>query len=254
MNKLLVTVVIPAYNSEKYIKKAVDSAFDQDVELEVIVINDASTDGTVKILEEYQTRDNFTLLENEKNLGVAASRNLGVATSRGEYIAFLDADDWWVADKLSKQLTAMKANGTIICSTARELVNSDGSSQGKIVRIKEHITYQMMMRQNWLNCSAVVVRTDVIKEFPMQHDDSHEDYITWMRILKKYKVATGVDEPLLKYRVSSVGKSGSKRTSAKMMYRAYRYLDIGPVKAAFCFCSYAINGVRKYYFNRGEDR
>jgi len=249
MNKPIVTVVIPAYNSEKHIKKAIDSAFNQDVELEVIVINDASTDKTVQVLEAYQDRADFTLLHNEHNSGVALSRNRGVEKARGEYVAFLDADDWWETGKLSKQLVAMRAKGTVICSTARELVNSDGTSKGKIVGVKERITYPMMLRQNWLNCSAVLVRSDVIKEFPMQHDDSHEDYITWMKILQKYQEATGVDEPLLKYRVSNDSKSGSRWNSAKMMYKAQRYLGISPIKAAFYFCAYAVNGVKKYYFN-----
>ena len=254
MKKPLVTVVIPAYNSEKHINQAVNSAFAQDVDLEVIVVNDASTDTTVEMLEEYLQRDNFTLLENERNSGVAISRNKGVAAACGKYIAFLDADDWWKEDKLEKQLAAMKANDSVLSSTARELVDDKGDSKGTIVGVRKRITYKMMLHQNWINCSAVVVKRDVIKDFPMQHDDSHEDYITWMKILKKYQEATGVDEPLLKYRVSNQGKSGSKWTSAKMMYKAYRYLDIGPIKSAFYFCTYAINGVKKHYFNRGENR
>lgn len=249
MNKPLVTVVVPAYNSEKYIKKALDSVFRQDVELEVVVINDASSDGTLKKIEEYKQRDNFTLLQNKKNLGVAASRNLGVEKARGDYIAFLDADDWWSPKKLSKQLAAMEKAGTVLCSTARELVDGKGRKMGKIIPIKEHITYKMMCHQNWMNCSSVLIKTEVIKEFPMQHDDSHEDYITWMKILGKYKIATGVNEPLLKYRVSNIGKSGPKWNSAKMMYRAYRYLGFGPIRSAFYFCTYAVNGIRKYYFN-----
>lgn len=249
MKKPLITVVMPAYNSEKHIKKAIDSAFDQDIDLEVIVVNDASTDGTVKVLEEYRRRDEFTLLNNENNLGVAASRNLGVDNAKGEYVAFLDADDWWEKDKLSKQLAAMEVDRTVLCSTARELVDSEGRSMGKTVEVKERITYPMMLRQNHINCSAVVVQRDVIKEFPMKHDDSHEDYITWMKILKKYQRATGVNEPLLKYRVSEESKSGSKWNSAKMMYQAHRYLGIGRVKSAFYFCLYAINGIKKYYLN-----
>ena len=254
MKKSLVTVVIPAYNSEKHINQAVNSAFAQGVELEVIVVNDASTDTTVDMLEEYLQRDNFTLLENEKNSGVAISRNKGVAAAHGEYIAFLDADDWWEEDKLEKQLAAMRASGSVISSTARELVDDKGDSKGITIGVRKRITYKMMLYQNWLNCSAVLVKRDVIKDFPMQHDDSHEDYITWMKILEKYQEATGVDEPLLKYRISNFGKSGSKWNSAKMMYKAYRYLGIGPIKSAFYFCTYAINGVKKYYFNRGENR
>ena len=247
MGNILVSVVIPTYNGAKYIKQAVDSAFCQEVNLEVIVVDDASSDGTMKVLEEYQTRTNFIVIKNEKNLGVAASRNIGVQRASGEFVAFLDADDWWEPLKLDKQLTMMQDTKTVLCSTAREMVDSDGKSSGRIIGVRERITYRMMLHQNWINCSAVLVKTEVIKEFPMQHDDSHEDYITWMGILKKYKEACGINEPLLKYRVSKVGKSGTKRRSAKMMYRAYRHLGIGYVKGTFYFCMYAINGIRKHY-------
>lgn len=80
----------------------------------------------------------------------------------------------------------------------------------------------------------------------MEHEDSHEDYITWLGILKKYGQASAVDEPLLKYRLSSGGKSGNKLRSARMTYTAYRYAGFGPIRAAGLFCAYAVNGVAKY--------
>ena len=80
----------------------------------------------------------------------------------------------------------------------------------------------------------------------MEHEDSHEDYITWLRILKKYGRASAVNEPFLKYRLSSGGKSGSKLKSARMTYLAYRYAGFGALQAAFWFCAYAVNGVLKY--------
>ena len=249
MENILVSVVIPTYNSAKYIRQAIDSVFDQAVELEVIVIDDASSDETIEILNEYKTRKNFIVIKNEKNLGVAASRNIGVQKASGEFVAFLDADDWWEPSKLTKQLIRMRETQTVLCSTARELVDDSGKSNGRIIGVKEHITYRMMLYQNWLNCSSVLVKTEVIKRFPMQYDDSHEDYITWVGILKEYNEACGVNEPLLKYRVSSAGKSGTKQKSAKMMYRAYRHLGMGHFQAAFYFCIYAINGIRKHYLN-----
>ena len=80
----------------------------------------------------------------------------------------------------------------------------------------------------------------------MEHEDSHEDYITWLKILKKYGRACGVNEPLLKYRLSTTGKSGSKWKSAGMTWKVYRYMGFGLIKSFFCFCSYAIHGVWKY--------
>jgi Glycosyltransferases involved in cell wall biogenesis len=249
MDGPLISVVMPTYNNGRYIKKAIESVFCQAVSLELIVINDASLDDTIEVIAEYQAREDFIFINNEGNLGVARSRNIGVQRARGEFVAFLDADDWWAEDKLKLQLEAIDKTGAVLCSTAREIVTPNGNLTGKVIGVKEHITYQMMLYQNWLNCSAVLVRSAVIKEFPMQHDKSHEDYITWMRILAKYKVAAGINEPLLKYRLSENGKSGSKFQSARMMYQAYRHLGFGYVKAMFCFCAYAINGVRKYYLN-----
>ncbi len=76
----------------------------------------------------------------------------------------------------------------------------------------------MMLKQNWINCSSVLLKREVAEEFPMEHEDSHEDYITWLKILQKYQYACAINEPLLKYRLSSQGKSGSKFKSAKMTF------------------------------------
>lgn len=80
----------------------------------------------------------------------------------------------------------------------------------------------------------------------MEHEDSHEDYITWLKILRQYGFAVGVNEPLLKYRLSTTGKSGNKIQSAKMTFRVYRYLGFGIAKSLLCFLSYAIHGTAKY--------
>lgn len=80
----------------------------------------------------------------------------------------------------------------------------------------------------------------------MEHEDSHEDYIAWLRLLKKYGQACGINEPLLKYRLSGKGKSGGKLKSARMTFRVYRYMGFGMGKSLICFISYALNGIWKY--------
>ncbi|MCD7885075.1 MAG: glycosyltransferase [Lachnospiraceae bacterium] len=134
----------------------------------------------------------------------------------------------------------------VLCATARELVTPDGKLTGRVIPVHESISYRRLLLHNCINCSSVVIRTDVARKFPMTHEDSHEDYITWLRVLKKYGNAVAVNEPLLKYRLSSTGKSGSKLQSAKKTYRAYRYAGFGAASSAGLFCLYAINGVIKY--------
>ena len=90
MNKPLVSVIMPVYNGEKYIKQAVDSVYEQGVSVELLVIDDGSTDHTQEVLSAYEGREDFRYLKNKENMGAARSRNRGVQEARGEYIAFLE--------------------------------------------------------------------------------------------------------------------------------------------------------------------
>ena len=248
MSSVCVSVIIPAFNCAEYIDKAIDSALSQNISLEVIVINDCSTDNLDRVMEKYLCLDNVIYVKNAHNLGAAESRNKGVSLAKGEYVAFLDGDDVWQQGKLEKQLKAIKETGAVLCATARQIINRDGSPTKKIISVKPIITYRQLMQHNCISCSSVLLKKQVAQEFPMHHEDSHEDYIMWLEILKEYKFACGVNQPLLLYRQSPLGKSGSKLKSAIMTFKAYRYLGFGLLKSIFCFCSYAVNGVCKHWF------
>ncbi|MCD7954882.1 MAG: glycosyltransferase family 2 protein [Lachnospiraceae bacterium] len=280
----LVSVIIPAYQCADTICQAIDSALAQEeIPLEIVVISDDSPDDLESAMSRYKNVRQVRYCKNKHSLGAAASRNRGVKMAKGRYVAFLDADDWWEKDKLKKQLRLLEPDGAfldsidpdgtaskgsarnydaskgadtndtsmiedrpVLCATARELVTPEGELTGRVIPVHESISYRRLLLHNCINCSSVVIRTDVARKFPMTHEDSHEDYITWLRILKKYGNAAAVNEPLLKYRLSSSGKSGSKLQSAKKTYRAYRYAGFGAASSAGLFCLYAVNGVIKY--------
>lgn len=164
----------------------------------------------------------------------------------GEYVAFLDADDWWDRGKLKEQLGILEKTGLVMCSTGRELMKADGSDTGRYIPVREKIRYRDLLKHNCINCSSVLIRREAALEFPMEHDDSHEDYITWLKVLKKYGSAAGINKPLLKYRLSEGGKSRNKLKSAAMTYQVYRYVGYGPLKSLFFFVSYALHGIWKY--------
>lgn len=247
MNKPLVSVVMPAYKCSGIIEASIDSALRQEVPLEILVINDCSPDDLDTVMERYKDVPEVRYIRNEQNMGAAQSRNRGVQLARGEYVAFLDSDDMWVEGKLKKQLDALDKTGFVLCATARELLTPEGESAGRIIPVEERITYKDLLKHNCISCSSVVMKTEVAREFPMHHEDSHEDYIMWLEVLSKYGAAVGINEPLLLYRTSNTGKSGSKLHSAKMTLKVYRYMGFGPVKSAACFCSYALHGVYKHY-------
>lgn len=246
MENHLVSVVMPVHNCEKYIGMAIDSVLRQSVAWELIIINDCSTDKTNQVIQNYLTDNRIVYIENMENLGVAASRNKGVAVAKGKYIAFLDADDYWTDDKLVVQLELMEKKSAVLSSTARELMREDGVLSGKIIPIKEEISYKQLLKGNCLNTSGVMIRTDVAREFPMKQDNLHEDYITWLLVLKKYGIAYGINEPMLKYRLMAGTKSGNKLKSAKMTYGVYRAIGLNIFQSICCFIHYAVNGILKY--------
>lgn len=246
----LVSVVIPAYRCAQTLPQSIDSALAQDVPLEVLVIDDCPDDPVDRVMEQYREDPRVIYLRNPKNLGAAETRNRGIQMAKAPYVAFLDADDLWRPGKLKKQLNALERTGYVLCCTARELMNPQGVLTGKIIPVREEITYKDLLKHNCINCSSVLIRTDVIKAFPMSNAESHEDYITWLRVLQIHKNACGINEPLLQYRLSNTGKSGSKLKSAKMTFMVYRRMGFGFGKSLLCFCSYAFHGVSKYLFTK----
>jgi len=244
--KPLVSVVMPAYKCAGFIALAIDSVLIQEVPLEILIINDCSPDNLDAVMEKYKNMPQIHYIKNETNMGVAATRNKGVALAKGKYVAFLDSDDYWAPGKLKKQIEMIERTKTVLCCTARELLTPQGILTGRMIPVKTELTYKELLKSNSINCSSVLIRTSVIKEFSMDHEDSHEDYITWLKILRKYKKACGINEPLLKYRLSNQGKSGSKLKSAGMNFKVYRYLGFGYFRSTLHFVSYAIHGILKY--------
>ena len=109
-NEDLVTIIVPVYNREKYIKETVQSILNQTyTNYEVIFVDDASADSSTSILEEY-TKNNakFTLIKLRRNMGVSFARNIGIRKASGRYIAFLDSDDLWLPHRLEEQIKFAK--------------------------------------------------------------------------------------------------------------------------------------------------
>ncbi len=244
----LVSVVIPVHNGAATIGQALDSVALQDVPTEILVVDDHSDDGLEEVLAQHAAIPRLRLLHSTGRPGAAAARNLGVAGAQGTYTAFLDCDDWWGPGKLAAQLTVMRQTGVVLCCTGRELMNADGSSTGRVIPVKGRITYRSLLAQNCINCSSVLMRTETAREFPMEHDELHEDYILWLKILRRYGEAAGIPEPYLKYRMDPHSKSGGHLHSAKMTYQVYRYMGYGTFRSVCFFLSYAAHGVWKYRY------
>lgn len=140
----------------------------------------------------------------------------------------------------------LEQTGACLCNTARVLMTPDGSLTQTIMHTPEKITLAELEKTNVINCSSVVAPREILLKYPMQHSEVHEDYLTWLQMLRAYPYAVGIDEPLLEYRLSAHGKSRNKLKSARMTYRTYRLAGYPVWKSCRMFLSYMINGLKKY--------
>ena len=183
----LVSVVMPAYNVAWCIGRAVDSVLAQDFRpCELIVVNDGSTDGTGAVLEGYGAA--ITVI-NQENRGMSAARNAGIRRARGTYVAFLDADDWWLAGKLSRQVELMHGRPEIGFSSTTVRVEDDDGRLLNLWRCPNGSTEILatLFAQNAAiagGCSAVMARRDLLDRVGL-FDESlrgFEDPDLWMRL------------------------------------------------------------------------
>lgn len=240
----IISVIMPVFNGEAFLEKAIFSVLSQGLDLELVVVEDCSTDGSRELLTVLAEQDSrIRLILMEQNSGVAACRNRGVSEAKGAYVAFLDCDDWWEPGKLQMQLALMQETGCAVSCTAREFAEADGRLTGRIVPVQERITYRDLLRVNSIALSSSMVRTEIARKFPMEHDDCHEDYMMWLNMLKTHGEARGINLPLLKYRRSPQAKTGNKLKSAQMHYKSLRKHGISPLPACLHFVQYAVNGL-----------
>ena len=252
-----VSVVIPAYNAERYLEAAVRSVLAQTwFDFEILIVDDCSTDGTVALMSALAAEDSRIIcFHNSQNLGVAETRNIAIAKAQGEWIAFLDSDDLWRADKLEKQLALAASNSdAVLIYTGSAFMDQNGALYDYVMPAELRVTYQMLLRQNKLSCSSVMVKRSIMQRYPMRDSRTHEDYGAWLRILREVPAAYGVNEPLLIYRIVPGSKSSGRLRSANMYYLTCRDIGYGWFISGLLTARYAFFSISKRWrvYNSGK--
>ena len=243
-----VSVIMAAYNAEKTIADAIESVLQQTYEqIELLIINDHSTDNTGEIVRYYAKRDNrIRQIDLPENSGVAAARLVGVRQAKGDWIAVFDSDDIWLPNKLEKQFVRQSETGAQLLYTGTGFMDAEGRHLRGYLSAPKTISYKELLKQNRISNSSVLVKKELYLRYYVQRDDLHEDFALWLNILQTGVKAYGVDEPLLIYRISSTSKSGKKWRSAKMNWATYRYVGLSVPVSLYYMCWYTINGIKKY--------
>ncbi|MCS7068712.1 MAG: glycosyltransferase family 2 protein [Meiothermus sp.] len=217
-----VTIVMPAFNSEKYISEAINSVLMQTyAHWQLIVVDDASLDRTRLIVQAFAERDKrVNLVCNEQNKGVAWSRNLAIDLADGDWVAFLDADDIWLPNKLASQLDLANSSGANVVFSPYFLINEMGMVTGFVNSMKL-ITQQNLRYFNPIgNLTGMYNQRQLGKFF--QLNKPHEDYLMWVKVVEKAGYALSSATPLAFYRVRASSVSGKKEKTIQWQWRIYR--------------------------------
>ena len=232
----MVSVIMPAYNSAAYISEAIGSVLQQTYpHWELLVIDDASTDNTISLVEEQSKRDSrIKLTKNIDNQGPGFSRNAGIEVAKGDFIAFLDSDDLWLPVKLERQLNLMKENDLTMCFSSYLLMDEQGNRIPRMIEALPVLTYEKLLRSNYVgNLTAIY---DVRKTGKIYAPElrKRQDWGLWLTILWKFGPAHGILEPLAIYRIREESLSRNKYSLVRHNYRIYRdFLNFGYLKSIF---------------------
>lgn len=244
----LISIVIPVYNSEKYIKETIECILNQTYKnWEIIFVDDGSKDSSVDIIREYRD-ERMHLYQNGKNRGPAFTRNQGIKKAQGRYLAYMDADDLCDADKLEKQIRFMKKTGCAFCFTGYEFAGEDGKRNGKIVRIPEKMEYKDALKKTTISTITVMFDRKQIPDevLYMPLDARGEDTATWWKILRHGYTAYGIDEPLSVYRRYGGSRSSNKLDAVYGTWKMYRRNEkLGILRSSYYFCCYILNAVKR---------
>lgn len=243
----LISIIMPAYNAEKYICQAIESVLAQTYKnWELLIIDDNSTDTTAKIVESYLGDKRIKFFTNKVNLGPAKARNIGLDNAIGDYITFLDADDFIGVDKLSAQVLFMKNKNIDMSHGNYYFCNSDGDKIKRIITDTK-IDYFSLLKGNQFKIMTVLVKRKKIQNlrFP---EIKHEDYAFYLECLKKIPYSLSQKDLCDSFvRVGDVSVSSNKIKSACWTWNIYyKYEKLGFIKSAYYFLHYAYNGFLKH--------
>ena len=255
MQNDLVSIVTPLYNGANHIAETIESVLNQTFPLwEMIIVDDCSNDQGKgrKIVQEYLAKDSrISLIALERNIGSSGARNTGIIAARGEYIAFLDADDLWDAEFLKKQLSFMKLkNASIVFSSYRRVAEDSNEEILDPFIVSLRVDYRAILKAlPMLTSTAMIDRGKLGKHYFNQHLGSlRDDYVYWLYLLREHvDYAYGNPEILASYRLRKNSVTANKTKMILPHWKVLRKIErLSLVKSFYYICWWAWISFWKY--------
>ncbi len=235
-----VSVITPAYNAATVLARAVASVQAQTLtDWEMIIVDDGSDDATAEIAHELAANEpRLRVFRHETGQGVAAARNTALAAAQGRYIAFLDADDEWVAPKLEQQLDMLQKQDAALSYTGFLRVSNTAEHA---IQVPDRVTRAQLLYGNVICCSSVVYDRAVFGSVSMPPLRLRQDYALWLTLLAQVPAAVGVNTPLVRLHMSHGSLSANKINALWATWHMHHnYFGTGALRSAFYVAVHAL--------------
>ncbi len=245
----LASIITATYNSQDYVRYCYESILSQiETDWEWLVTDDCSQDNTFNILSAIQKEDSrVKVFRNPENSGAAISRNRSLKDARGRYIAFLDSDDTWSPQKLSKQIEFMEEGHDFSFTSFRVVEYDTGKEKGlvdKELKKSEFGYVDFLKKEATFGCSTVMLRNKTDHVFSMPNIRTGQDYAFWLSVVRSGCQAVWFPETLTNYFVRKESISRNKFKKAVRQWHIYRKIEkISMLLACWYFLYYAKNAL-----------
>jgi teichuronic acid biosynthesis glycosyltransferase TuaG len=246
------TIITPIYNAEDFLADSLDSILNQSYQnWEAILINDNSTDRSLDIAKHYESLDcRFKIINKKESGGAAKTRNAGIELAKGRYIAFLDSDDIWLANKLEIQISFMKSHNVDFSFTGYNFITEQGII-GDYVPVPSHVSYKTLLKGNIIACLTAVYDTKKLGKVYMPDVLKRQDFALWLKITKLGVKAFGINESLAHYRLRTGSLSSSKFNTMMHTWRVYRNVEkLSFLSSCKYLSSHLIGAIIKRFKNK----
>ena len=217
---------MPYYNKRSYFLDSINSVINQTyTNLEILIIYDDQKKDDLEYIKNCTKKDSrVKIILNDKNRGVAFSRNKAISLAQGDYIAFLDCDDYWETNKIEVQINFMLKCGYDFSHTTYQIINNNGKIIGKIIA-REKLEYKELLKSCDIGSSSVILRRKLLSGIKFPELKTKEDYVLWLTLAKKSINLFGLDEPLTFWRQTSNSLSSSILQKLRDAFKVYHLYE-----------------------------
>lgn len=240
-----VSIIMPMYNAEHYIRASIYSILNQTFKNFLLYIVDDCSDDSSKQIAESFNDPRIIIVSNVINEGVARSRNKAIKLAQTKYIAFCDSDDIWHEQKLEKQISLLDSGEYNIVGSFYSTFKDESLECAKLISAPEIIFYRDMLKSNWIGNLTGIYNASVLGKV-YQEEIGHEDYVMWLTLIKKSRVAYIIQEPLAYYRLSASSLSSNKIKACLWQWKIYRkMLRLNVFESVYYMFFYIVTALNK---------